>query len=591
MNTEKKLYLFVASFALLLVLLNLAPAVMSIPGAGSSLTPATVADFSLSNEIEAIETTIDLDGITGMSGWYISDVNVTFSVLTSAPEFSTFYSYDGDSWILYDGLFTISTEGYTTIQYYSLDSFGSIESAKTELVQIDKTAPSLILETKSVPGVGLNITLTAIETVSYVVDVRYSLDQDRWQRYYGPFVLKDEGIHTIEYLAQDAAGHLTSKFDTFEVVIEPIKSPTEITYIGDTSGVYSDPITLEALLVDVLTGQPLADKAITFVIGSQTTIAITDSAGYASSSLILDQPAAVYTLSVVFDGDDEYLASSTTTEFVIAKETAISIYSGLTIIDESDNSLTLMATVLDDDDGTWGDLTRIYVTFIIYLSSDSANPLLVTDPIMVIPTSTDGVGIATTDVPNLPEGEYLIIASLSDEFNLYYESPDSEAATITIYESTRGKVTGAGWIKDSDGNKGHFVFLVKYGCRGTLWGFAHYTLRVDNLVYFVRTNEITGFSIDGNHAFFEATCTIFVLNLDTWEKTQLEDDYRLRIDVWDYKKRCGHDIFQIQIFDNNGLLVYQAGFDPIGYLHRGNISIHDLRWKHRSRHCHKMWHW
>ncbi len=591
MNTEKKLCLFVASFALLLVLLNLAPAVMSIPIADSSFTPAPVANFSLSQDIEPIETTIDLDGTTGMSGWYISDVNVTFFVLTSAPEFSTFYSFDGENWILYEGLFTISTEGYTTIYYYSMDSFGFVESTKTQLVQIDKTAPSLILETKSIPGVGLNITLTAIETVSYVVDVRYSLDQDRFQRYSGPFVLTDEGIHTINYMAQDAAGNSISKFETIEVVIEPIKSPTEVTYIGDTSGVYSDPITLEALLVDALTGQPLADRVITFVVGSQTTTAITDLAGTASVSLILDQPAGIYALSVAFDGDDEYLASSTTAELVIARESAISIYSGLTIIDEADTSLTLMATVLDDDDGTWGDLTRIYVTFIIYLSSDSVNPLLVTDPIMVVPTSTDGIGIATTDVPNLPKGEYLIIASLSHEYNLYYESPDSEAAIITIYESTRGKATGAGWIKDSDGNKGHFVFLVKYSCRGTLWGFAHYTLRVDNLVYFVKTNEITGFAIDGNHAFFEATCTIFVLNLDTWEKTQLEDNYRLRIDVWDYKKRCGHDIFQIQIFDNNGLLVYRAGFDPTGYLHRGNISIHDLRWKHRSRHCHKMWHW
>ncbi len=590
MNTEKKLCLFVASFALLLVLLNLVPAVMSAPGADSSFTLTPVANFSLSQTIEQIETTIELDGITGMSGWYISDVSVIFSVVTSAPEFSTFYSYDGENWILYDGLFTISSEGYTTIHYYSTDSFGSVESEKTELVQIDKTAPSLILETKSVPGLGLNITLTAIETVSYVVDVRYSLDQDRWQRYSGPFVLTEEGIHTIEYLAQDAAGHVTSKIDTIDVVIEPIKSPTEVSYTGDTSGVYSDPITLGALLVDAMTGQPLADKAITFVIGAQTATAITDSAGYASSSLILDQPADVYTLSVAFDGDDEYLASSTTTEFVIAKETAISIYSGLTIIDESDTSLTLMATVLDDDDGTWGDLSRIFVTFTIYLSSDSTNPILVTDPIMVVPTSTDGVGIAITDVPNLPEGEYLIIASLSHEYNLYYESPDSEAAIITIYEPTRGKVTGAGWIKDSDGNKGHFVFLVKYGCRGTLQGFAHYTLRVDNLVYFVKTIEITGFSIDGNHAFFEATCTIFVLNLDTWDKTQLEDTYRLRIDVWDIKKRCRNDVFQIQIFDKNGLLIYQAGFDPLGYVYRGNISIQEYRWKHRWRHCHKIGH-
>ena len=65
-----------------------------------------------------------------------------------------------------------------------------------------------------------------------------------------------------------------------------------------------------------------------------------------------------------------------------------------------------------------------------------------------------------------------------------------------------------------------------------------------------------------------------------------------------YRRRHGRDIFQIQIFDKYGLVVYEAGVDPVGYLCRGNIVIHGHRhhkhhwhyWHHRCR-CHKHRHW
>jgi hypothetical protein len=136
---------------------------------------------------------------------------------------------------------------------------------------------------------------------------------------------------------------------------------------------------------------------------------------------------------------------------------------------------------------------------------------------------------------------------------------------------------GVGWIRDADGNKGHFVFMVRYNCRGTLSGFAYYSLRIDNMVYVLRTTEITGFSVDGNHAFFEATCTIKQYNLDTKEKVYLDDSFRLRIDVWDYKRRCGSDVFQIQIYNENGLVVYEFGFDPQDEMTWGRIMIKTSR--------------
>ena len=604
MNTEKKLCLIIASLAMLLVLVNVAPAVVSISGVEGVPTNSQNSDFLLSDTASPPETTMELTGTLGLSNWYTSDVTVTLLVtglefvIGPEPEFTTAYSFDNMNWISYVAPFVVTVEGVTTIYYNSTDSIGSIEDTKIATIQIDKTPPKLTLETEPIPGEGVLVTISAVEEVSYLVDIGYSLDGGRWLRYPGPILLTEEGIQPVYYRAADVAGNSISLVDYVKVIIAPAIIPTEVSYTGDTAGVYSDPITLEASLIDVLTGLPIPGKWIVFTVGTQTISAMTDSEGIASGILVLDQPAGIYGVSASFDGDNEYLASSTSSEFLLSKEDAFAYYSGLTIIEESDSILTLMSTVLDDADGYWGDLTNIYVTFTIYISTDLDTPIQIIDSIAVSTTDLAGIGISAVEIPNLAEGEYLIVVSLNPDQNHYYWSQDSDSSIITIYQPGRESTSGAGWIEDSDGNRGHFVFHVKYTSRGGLRGFIFYTLRVDNLVYFVKSTEITGFTVYENHAFFEASITIYMYNLETKEKVQLEDTYRLRIDVWDSKRRCGKDIFQIQIFDKYGLVVYEAGYDPLGYVHRGNIVIlghrhhrhHSHHW-HYWHHCHKMRHW
>ena len=604
LNAEKKLCLFVVSATLVLILVNIAPAVTYGPGFDGSLNVSYITDFFLSGAAAPPETTIELAGTLGLRDWYTSDVTVTLAVTGPMPDFTTAYSYDKENWIIYSSPFVISTEGETTIYYNSTDSVGETEETKEATIQIDKTPPELYLETEIIPGEGVLVTITVIEKVSYYTGVKYSLDGENWARYPGPFLLTEVGTQKVYYQAEDAAGNSISKFEYVEVVIEKAKNPTEVNYTGDISGVYSDPINLEASLIDVLTGLPIPDKWIVFTVGTQTISAMTNSEGNASGIIVLNQPAGIYEVSASFDGDDEYLAASDSSQFLLSKEDAFAYYSGLTIIEQSDSTLTLMSTVLDDADGYWGDLTKIYVTFTIYCSSDQATASQVIDSIVVSATDLAGIGISTVEIPNLAEGEYLIVVSLNPDQNDYYWSQDSDSTIITIYHPGRESVKGAGWIEDADGNKGHFVFLVKYSCRNGLKGFIFYTLRVDNLVFFVKSTEITGFTVYENHAFFEASIIIYIYDRETKETTQLEDGYRLRIDAWDYKRRHGGDIFQIQIFDKYGIVVYDAGFDPLGRVHRGSIVIHGYRhhrhhwhhWHHRHhRHhrcyCHKMRHW
>ncbi len=561
---------------LVLFLLNATSTIATEIGVGDSLTTSRNRVFSPSNGISSLETTMDLSGILGMSNWYTSDVTVTFLVDGVNPEFTTAYSFDSVNWIPYVGSFVVATEGITTIYYNSTDSVGSIEETKVSSIQIDKTPPRLTLETESIPGDGVLVTIVAIEDVSYLVDIGYSLDGGRWLRYPGPFLLTEEGVHPVYYRATDIAGNTVSLLDYVEVIMAPAITSTEVSYMGDTAGVYSDPVTLEAVLFDMLTGVPIPDKLIVFTVGTQSVSAMTDSDGIAVTTLVLDQPAGIYDVTASFEGDEDYLASSVTQEFALAKEQALTHYSGLTIIEDGD-SINLMATVFDEADGYPGDLTKIYVTFTLYLTTDPSVPIHVVGPIMVEPTDIAGIGVATAAISALPTGDYLVVVSLNPEHNHHYFSPDSEAVTLTVYEPTRGKTIGFGWTRDSDGNKGFFTFYVKYSHRGNLRGFVYFRLRVDNMVYYLKTTEITGFSIDGKHAFFEATCTIYQYNTETRERTQLDDRYRLRIDVWDIKRRCGDDIFQIRIYDGNGLVVYEVGFDPQDELIWGKIMVNTCR--------------
>jgi hypothetical protein len=44
--------------------------------------------------------------------------------------------------------------------------------------------------------------------------------------------------------------------------------------------------------------------------------------------------------------------------------------------------------------------------------------------------------------------------------------------------------------------------------------------------------------------------------------------------VRDCDESGGYDVYQIRIFDKDGLVYHEAGFNPLGYLGGGNIAIH-----------------
>ena len=187
----------------------------------------------------------------------------------------------------------------------------------------------------------------------------------------------------------------------------------------------------------------------------------------------------------------------------------------------------------------------------------------------------------TLDIPNLPAGDYVVAVNLLPEHNRYYCTCESGRGFLTVYEPERASAVGAGKIKDANGHSGHFIFNVKYNCKGVLKGFIMYMYAEGDWVYILKSSEILSLSTDGKHAFFEATFTISGCNFKTHEKFKSDDSYRARIDAFDNKDSREKDAFQIRLLDNIGLVEYEAGFDPYGSLLCGNIVVNPGRHRHR----------
>ncbi len=89
-----------------------------------------------------IDTVAPVTTDNAPSGWRNSPVTVTLSASDAGTVVSTQYRRGAGAWSAYTAPIVISTEGTTTLQYYSTDAAGHVESTKNAVVRIDTVAPS-----------------------------------------------------------------------------------------------------------------------------------------------------------------------------------------------------------------------------------------------------------------------------------------------------------------------------------------------------------------------------------------------------------------------------------------------------------------
>jgi PKD domain len=122
------------------------------------------------------------------------------------------------------------------------------------------------------------------------------------------------GTYTATFTACDPLGACNS--DQMQVVVQQRETTT--TYTGPNQSNPSKDVTLSATVVDEF-GQAVVGRTVSFVLGTQSISATTNSSGVAAATIKLDQKKGDYTVSATFAGDTKYVASADSRTFTIGQ--------------------------------------------------------------------------------------------------------------------------------------------------------------------------------------------------------------------------------------------------------------------------------
>ncbi|MEW5760670.1 MAG: Ig-like domain repeat protein, partial [Candidatus Thermoplasmatota archaeon] len=213
-----------------------------------------------------------------------------------------------------------------------------------------------------------------------------------------------------------------SSSDTTKFIVE--KEDTILTYTGDLSGQYSDEVKLSAVLADKDSLLGINERIVSFTLGRQFGINLTNVSGYCEVFIILDQIPDKYLVYANFTGDDYFLPCSTYEEFLIEKEDTVLSYFGDTEGQYSDK-VVLKAELSDFDSGKGIEGRRI-----VFKIGEQ-----------LIETDTDKNGIATAYLTlEQKPGNYKVIARFDGD-DYYLQSKDEKNFTI-LKEDTILEYTG-----------------------------------------------------------------------------------------------------------------------------------------------------
>jgi hypothetical protein len=164
-------------------------------------------------------TTASLSPTPNSGGWNTGNVTVTLTATDAGSGVaSTTYSASGAQTITstaYTGPFTISAAGSTTISFSSTDLAGNVETTKTKVVKIDRTAPVTSDNSATIGNAWKNtsqtVTLTANDgTGSGVAATYYTTDGSTPtinSAQGTSIILSGDAVYTIKYFSVDSAGN------------------------------------------------------------------------------------------------------------------------------------------------------------------------------------------------------------------------------------------------------------------------------------------------------------------------------------------------------------------------------------------------
>jgi hypothetical protein len=202
----------------------------------------------------ATTTTIDIGTPKHTSGsdtYITSDTNIELTAVDALSGVDyTKYQINGGGWITYSGEFEITgADGTYTIDYYSVDNIGNIESTKSKELILDNTAPDidLIWGTPQYNDGTLDWVTSSTEFIISAFDsgagvdpasvkytLNYKFNSDTYT-YSGPFTLPhDNNNNAVEFVIDiEAKDYLNNKKTDSDTIWVDDKPPTAMLNMGD----------------------------------------------------------------------------------------------------------------------------------------------------------------------------------------------------------------------------------------------------------------------------------------------------------------------------------------------------------------------
>jgi triacylglycerol esterase/lipase EstA (alpha/beta hydrolase family) len=189
----------------------------------SVLTEAEMADV-----VKPI-TAINLFGINGNNSYYLSVVKINLTATDdNSGILKTEYSLDnGKTWIKYNGEFTISQDGTSTILYSSTDKAGNREENKTTTIKIDQIKPTISIllpqENQEISrDEKLNVEYFAADNFSNIATAtaKIYLDGQIVNSNIIDLFKQNLGTHKVKITIQDLAGNQAEQIINFLIITD-----------------------------------------------------------------------------------------------------------------------------------------------------------------------------------------------------------------------------------------------------------------------------------------------------------------------------------------------------------------------------------
>lgn len=281
--------------------------------------------------------------------------------------------------------------------------------------------------------------------------------------------------------------------------------------------------------------------------------------------------------------------STAAAQFVVAKETAETVYTGDTAVvtagpNVSTATFRLGARLIQDADGAAGDITLARVTFELFKSNNmSDTPDRVVSGVAV---NAAGETLPAT-VDNMAADTYVVKVKVASANGYWTASPVGMATVNVTVGSNDQRVNGGGWVADpgSANGKSNFGFTVRNE-KGTPKGNFVYVFRgADGFTYVVKNNAWQGGFLNFagevgtsalTRASFKGRCNVQKVDPATGATVQSWGNFTFTVDArdGDLLDPRQADGFAITIQDNGGAVWRQVGTSAaLVTLGGGNVHV------------------